>query len=257
MKTVSITPTWREILPALIEVAANAENPNSRKVAMDELLRLADIADGLKQPTIDPEGSFEEVRVTCQAPMEMPHDEIAGRLTRAVESALGVGALVQIAYEADIYSGGVPEEIEREQREAHLANGERLGLVNPMSYFRRPAFKRAEQDSVSAIEAIVSNVSVDKDRGRCVETFDDKRLAYAKYDRLIGFEDEDGCGYEPVRYTLQNPAEAARMLVNEKLHVDDIGGALKARGWYGEVCQKAEVLRSGGGRRFRADDMAM
>lgn len=146
---------------------------------------------------------------------------------------------------------------EDEQHEAHLADGERLGLVNPMSYFRRPAFKPAEQDSVSAIEAVVSNVSVHKDRGRCVKLFDDKRGAYVEYDELTASEDDDGCGYDPVRYTLQSPTEAARMLVIEKLHVDDIGGALKARGWYGEVCQRAEILRSDRRRRFCADDMAM
>lgn len=42
MQTVDLTPTWREILPALIILL---ENPNSRQVALDELSRMARLAD--------------------------------------------------------------------------------------------------------------------------------------------------------------------------------------------------------------------
>jgi hypothetical protein len=43
--TIDITPTWRGIVPALVEVASKGETAEGRKMAMDELLRLADIAD--------------------------------------------------------------------------------------------------------------------------------------------------------------------------------------------------------------------
>jgi hypothetical protein len=43
--TFDVTPTWRALIPALVEVAANGGNPEARKVAMGELLRLADIVD--------------------------------------------------------------------------------------------------------------------------------------------------------------------------------------------------------------------
>ena len=42
MQTVDLTPTWQEILPALIILL---ENPKSRQVALDELSRMARLAD--------------------------------------------------------------------------------------------------------------------------------------------------------------------------------------------------------------------
>lgn len=42
MQTVDLTPTWREILPALISLL---ENPNTRQLALDELSRMARLAD--------------------------------------------------------------------------------------------------------------------------------------------------------------------------------------------------------------------
>jgi hypothetical protein len=41
-KTIDITPTWREILPALL---ALLEMPQTRQTALDELTRMARLAD--------------------------------------------------------------------------------------------------------------------------------------------------------------------------------------------------------------------
>ncbi len=41
-KTIDLTPTWREILPALL---ALMENPETRRDAADELTRMANLAD--------------------------------------------------------------------------------------------------------------------------------------------------------------------------------------------------------------------
>ena len=41
-KTVDLTPTWREILPALLSLL---ENPQTHQVALDELSRMARLAD--------------------------------------------------------------------------------------------------------------------------------------------------------------------------------------------------------------------
>jgi hypothetical protein len=41
-KTIDLTPTWREILPALL---ALMENPETRRDAADELTRMAGAAD--------------------------------------------------------------------------------------------------------------------------------------------------------------------------------------------------------------------
>lgn len=40
--TIDITPTWREILPALI---ALVDQPQTRQFALDELTRMAHLAD--------------------------------------------------------------------------------------------------------------------------------------------------------------------------------------------------------------------
>ena len=40
--TIDITPTWREILPALL---ALLEMPHTRQTALDELTRMAHLAD--------------------------------------------------------------------------------------------------------------------------------------------------------------------------------------------------------------------
>lgn len=47
MKEIDCTPTWRALLPALVNVAANGTDNAARKVAMDELYRLADTVDQL------------------------------------------------------------------------------------------------------------------------------------------------------------------------------------------------------------------
>jgi hypothetical protein len=41
-QTIDITPTWREILPALLSLL---ENPVTRQNALDELTRMAHLAD--------------------------------------------------------------------------------------------------------------------------------------------------------------------------------------------------------------------
>lgn len=46
--TIDITPTWEGLLPALIEMAANAKIPETRKFAFNELLKLARLADSVK-----------------------------------------------------------------------------------------------------------------------------------------------------------------------------------------------------------------
>ena len=42
MQTVDLTPTWREILPAVIVML---ENPKTKRDALDELTRMAGAAD--------------------------------------------------------------------------------------------------------------------------------------------------------------------------------------------------------------------
>ena len=44
MKTINITPTWEAILPALLAVIENG-NFEGRKVALEELTRMAQLAD--------------------------------------------------------------------------------------------------------------------------------------------------------------------------------------------------------------------
>jgi hypothetical protein len=46
MRTIDLTPTWREIMPALIAVLQNGTT-EGQDMARAELLRLADIADQL------------------------------------------------------------------------------------------------------------------------------------------------------------------------------------------------------------------
>jgi hypothetical protein len=43
--TIDITPSWRSILPILLEVWSGAETPEARKLAFEELSRMADAAD--------------------------------------------------------------------------------------------------------------------------------------------------------------------------------------------------------------------
>lgn len=45
METIDMTPTWAELMPILVEVAANGATVEGRKQAMTELKRLASIAD--------------------------------------------------------------------------------------------------------------------------------------------------------------------------------------------------------------------
>ncbi len=50
VKTIDLTPTWGALLPALVEVAANGETAEGKKVAMEELERMASISDAQKLP---------------------------------------------------------------------------------------------------------------------------------------------------------------------------------------------------------------
>jgi hypothetical protein len=43
--TIDLTPTWRGLLPALVELAVNGTTAEARKTAMGELYRLADAVD--------------------------------------------------------------------------------------------------------------------------------------------------------------------------------------------------------------------
>lgn len=47
MKTIDLTPTWRGLLPALVEVARNGTTAEGRKQAWDALYQLADHVDRL------------------------------------------------------------------------------------------------------------------------------------------------------------------------------------------------------------------
>lgn len=44
-KYIDATPTWRAVLPLLVEAAANGDTSEARANAMLELQRMADIAD--------------------------------------------------------------------------------------------------------------------------------------------------------------------------------------------------------------------
>ena len=43
-RVIDMTPTWRGILPLLVEIAADGRNPG-REMAWQELRRMADLAD--------------------------------------------------------------------------------------------------------------------------------------------------------------------------------------------------------------------
>jgi hypothetical protein len=43
-RVIDMTPTWRGVLPLLVEIAADSRNPG-RDMAWQELRRMADIAD--------------------------------------------------------------------------------------------------------------------------------------------------------------------------------------------------------------------
>jgi hypothetical protein len=49
MQTIDICPSWRAILPTLIEIAANGKTLEGRDAAMQELLRLADTVDQMNE----------------------------------------------------------------------------------------------------------------------------------------------------------------------------------------------------------------
>ena len=46
-KYIDATPSWRGVLPWLVEVAANGDTSKARANAMQELQRMADMADEL------------------------------------------------------------------------------------------------------------------------------------------------------------------------------------------------------------------
>ena len=45
MKYITVAPTWEGLLPMLIELSRKATTAEARKTAMDELVRMARIAD--------------------------------------------------------------------------------------------------------------------------------------------------------------------------------------------------------------------
>jgi len=49
MQTIDICPSWRAILPILVEIAANSKSLEGRDAAMQELLRLADTVDQMNE----------------------------------------------------------------------------------------------------------------------------------------------------------------------------------------------------------------
>lgn len=48
-ETIEIIPTWRGIMPLLVELAANADSAAARKNSMDQLLKLADVVDAFNE----------------------------------------------------------------------------------------------------------------------------------------------------------------------------------------------------------------
>jgi len=44
-ETIDMTPSWEGLLPVLVHLAAHGETSDSRKVASDELTRMAKLAD--------------------------------------------------------------------------------------------------------------------------------------------------------------------------------------------------------------------
>ena len=44
-RTIDLTPTWRALIPALVEVAANGDSAEGRKQALAALYELADFVD--------------------------------------------------------------------------------------------------------------------------------------------------------------------------------------------------------------------
>ncbi len=49
MQTIDICPSWRAILPILVEIAANAKSLEGRDAAMQQLLKLADTVDQMNE----------------------------------------------------------------------------------------------------------------------------------------------------------------------------------------------------------------
>lgn len=46
-RTIELTPKWQDVMPILVEAAANGATVEGRKAAWSELMRLAKIADDL------------------------------------------------------------------------------------------------------------------------------------------------------------------------------------------------------------------
>lgn len=78
---IDMTPTWRGLMPLLIEVAANGDSAGGRKGALDELNRLADMADGFG-PRMD------AMRAALKAFIEATKDDpkYAGLILQAAEA---------------------------------------------------------------------------------------------------------------------------------------------------------------------------
>ena len=45
MRTIDMTPTWRDIAPVLFRIIRDAETPEALRTGYDELLRMAALAD--------------------------------------------------------------------------------------------------------------------------------------------------------------------------------------------------------------------
>lgn len=55
-KTINMAPTWRAVLPLLVEVAVNGKTHEGRAEAMAELYRLAETVDKLNEENSRVEG---------------------------------------------------------------------------------------------------------------------------------------------------------------------------------------------------------
>jgi hypothetical protein len=64
MEYVDVTPTWRGILPLLVELATNANTQEARDTAWKELRRMAEIADRMVALETDMQAVKETKRLT-------------------------------------------------------------------------------------------------------------------------------------------------------------------------------------------------
>ena len=63
MKVIDLTPTWRGLMPALVEVAVNGTTVEGRKLAMDQLYLLADTVDRMNREAREGQKMFRSLSI--------------------------------------------------------------------------------------------------------------------------------------------------------------------------------------------------